>query len=434
MQGVVSFSQRRDQRATLRYFSLKPDAFLVRGASRGALYDLASGEVYSIDPLAARVIEACERQCGIEETVAKVQEAPLHEILDFLRRVAEAGMGEFGEQPSPRPKIDLVDPCRKLDFIWFELREDCNLRCRHCYCMSQADTGAKNRLTHEEWRRLLLEGAQLECRAVQFIGGEPFLYGDRLFDLAGRARELGYSSVGVFSNLTFLKDEWIDRLVDLRMEVSCSLYSKRPEIHDLVTKKSGSFERLMRNVARLKERGIQPRFAVTVMKHNQDYVRETMEFVRELGMEAPGFDLVRPSGRGNDDELVPDKLSKTTAYKTRAEFMRTDRATFIRRCHGNSCWQGKIAISSTGDVNPCIMQRDHPCGNVCERSLREIVEGDLRRYWDLSFDKIEVCRDCEYRYACHDCRPITYGPTGELTAKSIHCSYDPYRGEWGAPA
>jgi len=61
---------------------------------------------------------------------------------------------------------------------------------------------------------------------------------------------------------------------------------------------------------------------------------------------------------------------------------------------------------------------------------KEIIRGGIRQYWDLSYDKIEVCRDCEYRYACHDCRPLTYGPTGELTAKSLHCSYDPYRGKF----
>jgi len=61
---------------------------------------------------------------------------------------------------------------------------------------------------------------------------------------------------------------------------------------------------------------------------------------------------------------------------------------------------------------------------------KEIIRGGIRQYWDLSYDKIEVCRDCEYRYACHDCRPLTYGLTGELTAKSLHCSYDPYRGKF----
>jgi radical SAM protein with 4Fe4S-binding SPASM domain len=410
------------------YFSLNADCFLVKGALRGALYNLANGDVYSIDPVSIRVLEGCDRGEPVARVLDDVREAPADEILGYLRRIEEAGMGRFHGPAAVPAKVDLHSPCMRLDFMWFELREDCNLRCRHCYCMSAPKTGITERLAFEDWMRLLDEGADLGCRAMQFIGGEPFLYGPRLFDLAARAAALGYESIGVFSNLTFLKEEWIDRLLEFRMNVSYSLYSKRPEIHDLVTGKRGSFDRTMANVRRLRERGVTARPCVTVMKQNQDFVDETMEFLRELGVESPSFDLVRPAGRGGDEEILPDKFSGRRSFGNRGEFMQTDRTTFIRRANGNSCWQGKMAIGSTGDVHPCIMQRDGASGNVRSQSLKEIIAGGIRRYWDLSFDKIEVCRDCEYRYACHDCRPITYGPSGELTAKSIHCSYDPYRG------
>jgi radical SAM protein with 4Fe4S-binding SPASM domain len=277
---------------------------------------------------------------------------------------------------------------------------------------------------------LLEEGSESGCRSVQFIGGEPLLYGDKLFQLADRAAELGYTHIEIFSNLTFLKEDWLNRIVELNIKVACSLYSKRPEIHDLITTVPDSFAKTMENVRRLKERGVQPRFAITVMKQNQDYVEETLDYVEELGGPRSGFDLVRPSGRGNDKEIFPDKLSRKRAFRTRAEFITTDRDTFVRRYNGNGCWQGKLAISSTGKVHPCIMQRSGDSGNVREQSIKEIIAGPLRKYWGLSCDSIEVCRDCEYRYACRDCRPITIGTTGQLTAKSLHCSYDPYRGEW----
>ncbi len=412
------------------FFSLKSDCFLVKGAKRGALYNLSSGDVFSIDPLAVQVVEGCEAAKPVQQIADELAEAGADQILSFLSQMTQAGMGEFAPYPIHIPKIDLRQHYEKLDFIWLELREDCNLRCQHCYCMSEARTNVNNRLTIEEWQRLLREAADLGCHSLQFIGGEPFLFGDRLFDLAKYAVELGYDDISVFSNLTILKDEWIDKLEEYNMNVACSLYSRRPEIHDLITTRPGSFERTMNNVRRLKERGIQARFSVTVMKLNQDYVEETMDFLRELGITKPGYDLVRPAGRGNDEDLVPDKLSKKKAYRTRAVFSQTDRDSFIRRYNGNSCWQGKVSVSSTGETYPCIMQRAESGGNVQAHSLKAIVENGLRKYWDLSYDKIEVCRDCEYRYACHDCRPVTYGPTGELTAKSLHCSYDPYQGEF----
>ena len=46
----------------------------------------------------------------------------------------------------------------------------------------------------------------------------------------------------------------------------------------------------------------------------------------------------------------------------------------------------------------------------------------------LSKDHIEGCKDCEYRYACYDCRPDSNG--ADKYAKPWNCSYDPYKGEW----
>lgn len=416
------------------YFALGADCVLVRGARRAALHDLASGDIYSIDPTARMLIEGCQSGRPVPEVVAQlVSETPdatPEKALDYLRQLAAAGLGGFAAAPAPPVETAPAPAPRRLDFLWLELREDCNLRCRHCYCTSDRRRRVADRLTHQEWIAAMADAAAVGCRQVQFIGGEPLLYGRRVFDLAREARRLGYVHIELFSNLTLLRDEWIEELLALEMKVACSIFSRRPEIHDLVTTVPGSFARTLDSILRLKARGIQPRFAVTVMKHNQDYVDETMEFLRELGDPRPDFDLVRPAGRGNDEELVPDKYRQTRQYMTRPMFRQTTREEFNKRFTGNSCWQGKAVIASGGDVYPCIMQRDAPAGNVRQERLASILDNGIRRYWDLSYDKIETCRDCEYRYACKDCRPVTFGPTGDLTAKSIYCGYDPYLGKW----
>jgi len=411
------------------YFALHPDCVLVRGARRGAIYNLGTGEIFSIDPTAVALLDACEQAKPVAAIPPEIPQLGEEQINGYLAQLAQQGLGNFVEQPPAPMPVSAPCPYAGLDFLWLELREDCNLRCRHCYCGSQPGSRAQNRLTFEEWSRILREAFSLGCGAVQMIGGEPLLFGDRLFELAERASQVGYTEIGIFSNLTFLKDRWIDEIIRLKIHVSYSLYGRRPEVHDLVTRIPGSFQRTMSNVQRLRERGILPRPCVTIMKHNQDHLEETMAFLRELGDPNPGFDVVRPSGRGQDADLVPEKVARPWCFQEQAEFMEVDRETFRRRTCGNGCWQGKLTISSTGDVYPCIMQRDEACGNVRDLSLRQIIDGPIRKYWGLSFDQIEVCRDCEYRYACPDCRPIAFGSTGRLTAKPPHCSYDPYRGE-----
>ncbi len=413
------------------FFDFNRDVFLVKGAKRGALHNLSNGDIFSIDPTSIEIVEGCEAGRSIDEISAGIEATSREQIVDYLRQIAESGMGAFVDEPTSDPKIDIEKRYEHLDFAWFELREDCNLRCLHCYCMSKPDNFKPNRLSHDEWLGLIDDVRRLECRSIQFIGGEPFLYGEKIFELAEHAKSIGIDSMEMFSNFTLLNEEWADRMKELGMRAVTSIYSKRPEVHDEITTIEGSFERTMRGVNMLRERGIGLRVACTIMKQNQDYADETWEFLKEI--DAPRhrtFDIVRPSGRGNDAEIFPDKYSRKRRYKRTGRFMATDRATFIKRYNGNSCWQGKIAISSEGYVNPCIMQRDGTAENVRNTSLEEIIKGDIHRYWDISMDRIDVCKDCEYRYACHDCRVVAAGEGGELTARSLHCSYDPYEGEW----
>ncbi len=35
-----------------------------------------------------------------------------------------------------------------------------------------------------------------------------------------------------------------------------------------------------------------------------------------------------------------------------------------------------------------------------------IVAGKFDKYWELTKDKVDVCMNCDLRYACNDC-PIT---------------------------
>jgi radical SAM protein with 4Fe4S-binding SPASM domain len=416
---------------TEKHFILEKNCICVHGAKRAALYDLNSGDIFSIDPVSKQIIGLLEEGKTIDEVSHEVTACDKKQIVGYLKQLEENKLGKFSDTFEEPEEVPLsTEPYRKLDFIWLELREDCNLRCLHCYSESTAqEFKPGERLTFDDWKRLIKEAYDMECRQLQFIGGEPFLFGEKLFDLAAYARELGYEILEIFSNLTILKDRWLDLIEKYNIKIATSLYSKRPEIHDRITTRKGSFKRMMKAVRKLKERNIPIRYGVTVMKHNQDYAEETMEFLKELGEENPGFDVARPCGRANDEDLVPNKYQKWR-LRDKAQFFQVDKEEFLKRYRGNSCWQGKISVSSTGDVMPCIMQRDDPAGNVKDMSLREIIDGKIQRYWSLSRDKINVCKDCEYRYACRDCRPVSYGPTGELEAKDPTCLYDPYKGEF----
>ncbi|WP_142683871.1 grasp-with-spasm system SPASM domain peptide maturase [Chitinophaga polysaccharea] len=96
----------------------------------------------------------------------------------------------------------------------------------------------------------------------------------------------------------------------------------------------------------------------------------------------------------------------------------------------NSCLNRKIAIDVQGNIKNCPSLSQH-FGNIQDTSLIHVFkkENGLQQYWMISKDQIKVCRDCEFRYMCTDCRAYTTDPI-DLYSKPVKCKYDPYEAEW----
>ena len=297
-------------------------------------------------------------------------------------------------------------------------------------------------MKHGDWLSVLSEAAGLGARACQFIGGEPFLYqgpnGETLLDLVLAARERGFSSIEIFTNATLITRERACRIKELGAKVAVSLYSDDPAVHDGITRVPGSHAKTMKALGMLKDLSVPTRVEVVLMRPNQHTVESTLALKREQGWGATRPDPLRPKGRGDDPELQPD-FEKLVQYGLLLEpSFEAHAETIAHYASGHSCLLGRIAVTELGDVLPCIFTRNHPVGNVLvSRALSPIVRGQaLRQIWGATKDQVMVCRDCEYRYVCFDCRPLSEaaaaGKAGYLHAPYPRCTYNPYTGEWRA--
>ena len=69
-------------------------------------------------------------------------------------------------------------------------------------------------------------------------------------------------------------------------------------------------------------------------------------------------------------------------------------------------------------------------GNVKDTRLATALEQEgVRKYWGISKDQVSICRDCEFRYVCTDCRAYVQQP-GDDFSKPLKCGYDPYTNTW----
>jgi SPASM domain peptide maturase of grasp-with-spasm system len=103
--------------------------------------------------------------------------------------------------------------------------------------------------------------------------------------------------------------------------------------------------------------------------------------------------------------------------------------TFTEARSFNTCLNRKIAIDGRGQACNCpAMGRTF--GSATEVDLRQVVEdAAFREVWSVRKDDIEVCRDCEFRYVCTDCRAHVTDPSNPRS-KPARCGYDPYTATW----
>lgn len=425
-------------------YCLASGVLYVAGALRGAIYDLNTGKVFSIDNV------ACEVLSGKNDDGGKFWEK-----LTTLNLATRNDL----EKRSILPEL-LQKP--ELQFVWFEIiSDDCNESCAHCYADSMPPSHRKakgiptggyipleqsldkeakrKKLSVEEWERLISDAYSLGCRKGQFIGGEPFLFngehGENVLDLAEYAKKTGYEFIEIFTNATLLTKDKVARIKDLGINVAVSLYSRDESVHDRITNSSGSYKKTVTSLHMLKEAGIPTRVETVLMRPNEQTVGGTQAFVEEMGFSHRSPDVLRPKGRGDNPTLAPSKEVVVQYGLMTAPSFTVDKETLSRYLSGHSCLLGKITITDTGDVLPCIFSRNLVVGNVQDSLLREIVAGQkLEVVWKSTKDNVLVCRDCEYRYVCFDCRPLSEGVNqgrGEyLSAPYPRCTYNPFTGEW----
>ncbi|WP_294280369.1 grasp-with-spasm system SPASM domain peptide maturase [uncultured Chryseobacterium sp.] len=132
--------------------------------------------------------------------------------------------------------------------------------------------------------------------------------------------------------------------------------------------------------------------------------------------------------------FTKDYLKINSCGKVDLKYFNTNISKVSEAINHNSCLYKKIGIDKKGNIKTCPAM-EQCFGNINEVSLEEAIENtDFKKYWNLTKDSIEICKDCEFRYICTDCRAYTeqtnYTNEGLDISKPLKCGYDPHTGKW----
>ena len=171
--------------------------------------------------------------------------------------------------------------------VSIEVTRRCPLECLHCYNnLPMADMQAKQReLTKEEHFRILDELADLGCFWILFTGGEIFARKDFL-EIYTYAKRKGFL-ITLFTNATIMTEEIADYLAQWPpFAIEITLYGRTRETYEALTAIPGSYDRCLRGIRLLKERGLPVKLKTVATSINKHEVMAMRQFAEEeLGVE-----------------------------------------------------------------------------------------------------------------------------------------------------
>ena len=90
----------------------------------------------------------------------------------------------------------------------------------------------------------------------------------------------------------------------------------------------------------------------------------------------------------------------------------------------NTCLNRKISIDWHGEIKNCpSMKKSY--GSVKNQLLSKVAATkEFQEFWHLKKDDIKICKQCEFRYACSDCRAYL-SDANDLLSKPAKCNYNP---------
>ena len=395
-----------------RYYRLSDHCRWIKGAHGSAIYDLYQRKVFSLNLDATIILDE-----ALSGRLSDDNES-------FLFELCQKKLLNCSDHIICESMSGLI-----LRYVWLELTNQCNCRCIHCYgAFGVPKFENQTYVTTEKWFSVIDQIKQYHGNAIQFIGGEPILHPD-FCKILRYAADRRIGSIDIFTNGTLVDEHILQEIKKANASVRVSLYGYDSASHDGITQHKGSFQKLDRCLDLLREQNIPTRIAVVMMKENQDCLDRIISYIESKGHVYSGFDTVRQVKHSAQfSHAVTDSRIAEVRCLREPEFQTCCDDYFVNS-KWNSCWYGKAAITATGDVIPCIFARDKVCGNILSDEVDQIKE-KLVAYWKINKDSVEVCKDCEYRYACDDCRPLAEGETGDFYAKNPRCFYNPYTGCW----
>jgi radical SAM protein with 4Fe4S-binding SPASM domain len=302
--------------------------------------------------------------------------------------------------------------------VSIEVTRRCPLECLHCYNnLPMGDMEAKQReLSKEEHFRMLDELVEMGCFWLLYTGGEIFARKDFL-EIYTYAKKKGFL-ITLFTNGTIINEQIADYLVEWPpFAIEITLYGRTRETYEALTAVPGSYDRCLRGIKLLKERGLPLKLKTVATSINKHEVLAMQQFAEEdLGVEFKVDGQINPridcsqsplAVRITPEEAVALDLcapKRVAEYRKLAKAGLESPPALSQIDTTYSCGGGmnSFAINAYGEVGICVISQQETFG-IRDSGVRSVWEESLLQLRNRKRRTVTKCVECRIQSLCGMC-------------------------------
>jgi radical SAM protein with 4Fe4S-binding SPASM domain len=277
------------------------------------------------------------------------------------------------------------------------------------------DLARASELTYDEHCRILDEMSEAGCLWLLFTGGEIFARRDFL-DIYTYAKRKGFL-ITLFTNGTMITPKVADYLAEWRpFAIEITLYGSSREVYERLTGIPGSYDRCMRGIELLTERGLPLKLKSVALTINKHEIGLMKSFAESRGLEFKFDAMMSPridcSQSPLEVRLTPEEVvaldledpKRIEEWKRFAERFngfvhKPEHRDEVYHCGGGV---SSFAIDPQGRMSICVLSH-FDAYDLRKGSFREGWEDFLFKVRMKKLTTMTKCVECQIKAVCGMC-------------------------------
>jgi len=273
-----------------------------------------------------------------------------------------------------------------------ELSRQCNQRCIHCWNESMAKGGSLDKkILKDTIRTFRKYGGQ----RILATGGEPLMYSD-FEEIIEFSKEEGIKNLNLVTNGLLIDKKRANMLSKYFDTVNISIHGNNLKVHDYITQKEGSFNKVQRAVRNLRDLGINILIYFSVMEPNFESIPKMFDLVREWDCAGIRFKTLNQCGRGmNLKPMNPQGKAMLRDYierKAESTGVKVITSELFQKEYGGdpgyfkfygcNAMRTLLYLQSNGNLQSCNMLWD-VIGNIHENNIYDLwISEESKKFRD----------------------------------------------------